>query len=93
MRQITLRDADHVLHFYPPGDHLIQQTEGMTGLAFIQEGVLPIEIRGARFELTKDHYFSRKVYSSNQFIGQKVALTVRDGYVICLETRERKIEC
>ncbi len=93
MRQIVLRDADHVLRFYPPGTHLVQQSQGMTGLAFIQEGVSPIEIRGARFELTKDHYFSRKVYSSNQFIGQKVALTVRDGYVICLETRERKKEC
>ncbi|KXT75280.1 thiamine diphosphokinase [Streptococcus sp. DD12] len=92
MRQIFLRDREHVLRFYPPGDHLIQQTPGMTGLAFIQEGALPIDIRGALFELTRDRYFSRKIYSSNQFIGKKVALTVRDGYVICMETRERKKE-
>ena len=90
MEQIVLRDAWQELTYVPQGRHIVQQTPGMTGLAFVQEGQGQLGISGARFDLTGDNYFQRKVYSSNNFLTGPVTVTVPDGYVICLQTRERR---
>lgn len=57
-------------------------------LAFLVEGDGILNIRGAKYELTKDNYFIQKVYTSNEFINQPVTVTLDKGYVIVIESRD-----
>lgn len=88
MSQIALRDQQNMLTYRPAGRHLIHQEEGMTYVAFMAEGEADLTIAGAKFELTQDHFFKKKIYSSNAFIHQPITVSLPSGYLIIIQSKD-----
>ena len=88
MSQIALRDQQNMLTYRPEGRHLINQEEGMTYVAFMAEGEADLTIAGAKFELTQDHFFKKKIYSSNAFIHQPITVSLPSGYLIIIQSKD-----
>lgn len=61
----------------------------MTYISFLQEGDGELTILGAKYELTSSNYFQKKIYSSNEFVDSPIHVTVPNGYVIIIQTRDR----
>ncbi|HEP1406443.1 TPA: thiamine diphosphokinase [Streptococcus pyogenes] len=88
MAQIVLRDQQNMITYRPAGQHLIHQEEGMTYVAFIAEGEADLTITGAKFELTQDNFFKKKIYSSNAFIHQPITVSLPSGYLIIIQSKD-----
>ncbi|MGG6795795.1 UNVERIFIED_CONTAM: thiamine diphosphokinase [Streptococcus canis] len=88
MSQIALRDQQNMLTYRPAGRHLIHQEEGMTYVAFMAEGEADLTIAGAKFELTQDNFFKKKIYSSNAFIHQPITVSLPSGYLIIIQSKD-----
>ena len=88
MAQIALRDQQNMLTYRPAGQHLIHQEEGMTYVAFMAEGEADLTITGAKFELTQDNFFQKKIYSSNAFIHQPITVSLPSGYLIIIQSKD-----
>lgn len=88
MSQIALRDQQNMLTYRPVGRHLIHQEEGMTYVAFMAEGEADLTIAGAKFELTQDHFFKKKIYSSNAFIHRPITVSLPSGYLIIIQSKD-----
>ncbi|GFG42039.1 thiamine diphosphokinase [Streptococcus canis] len=88
MGQIALRDQQNMLTYRPAGRHLIHQEEGMTYVAFMAEGEADLTIAGAKFELTQDHFFKKKIYSSNAFIHRPITVSLPSGYLIIIQSKD-----
>ncbi|EHI68875.1 thiamine diphosphokinase [Streptococcus ictaluri] len=89
MAQLTLRDEQNSVTYRPAGHHQIIQEEGMTYVAFMTDGNAELAIRGAKFELTKDNFFKKKIYSSNEFKNQPIEVHVPEGYLIIVQSKDR----
>lgn len=90
MQQIALVDQQNHVTFYPKGQHCIQQESGMTYIAFLLEGEGQLEIANAKYPLHAGNYFQRKSYGSNEFVDGPITVTVPDGYLVVLQTRDRR---
>ncbi|EIQ82705.1 thiamine diphosphokinase [Streptococcus canis] len=88
MSQIALRDQQNMLTYRPAGRHLIHQEEGMTYVAFMAEGEADLTITGAKFELTQDHFFKKKIYSSNAFIHRPITVSLPSSYLIIIQSKD-----
>ncbi|HEQ2437864.1 TPA: thiamine diphosphokinase [Streptococcus pyogenes] len=88
MAQIALRDQQNMITYRPAGQHLIHQEKGMTYVAFIAEGEADLTITGAKFELTQDNFFKKKIYSSNAFIHQPITVSLPSGYLIIIQSKD-----
>ncbi|HER2227193.1 TPA: thiamine diphosphokinase, partial [Streptococcus pyogenes] len=88
MAQIALRDQQNMITYRPAGQHLIHQEEGMTYVAFMAEGEADLTITGAKFELTQDNFFKKKIYSSNAFIHQPITVSLPSGYLIIIQSKD-----
>ncbi|HEQ3882845.1 TPA: thiamine diphosphokinase, partial [Streptococcus pyogenes] len=82
------RDQQNMLTYRPVGQHLIHQEEGMTYVAFMAEGEADLTITGAKFELTQDNFFKKKIYSSNAFIHQPITVSLPSGYLIIIQSKD-----
>lgn len=89
MRQMTLIDAQNQVTFYPAGEHQLRPSGCMTYISFLLEGRGQLTIKGAKYPLNQENYFPRKIYSSNEFVGQPISVTVPDGYLVVLETKDK----
>ncbi|MBA2796357.1 thiamine diphosphokinase [Streptococcus porcinus] len=89
LSQITLLDHQNHVQFRPSGSHIIHQVEGMTYVSFMAVGQNPLSIKGAKYDLTSSNYFEKKVYSSNEFIGQPIEVSVDSDYIIIIQSRDR----
>lgn len=90
MRQIRLVDDQNDVAFYPKGEHLIQPHPDMTYVSFLLEGEGQLEIANAKYPLHAGNYFQRKSYGSNEFVDGPIIVTVPDGYLVVLQTRDRR---
>ncbi|HEP1486682.1 thiamine diphosphokinase [Streptococcus pyogenes] len=88
MAQIALRDQQNMITYRPAGQHLIHKEEGMTYVAFMAEGEADLTITGAKFELTQDNFFKKKIYSSNAFIHQPITVSLPSGYLIIIQSKD-----
>ncbi|WP_373823260.1 thiamine diphosphokinase [Streptococcus ferus] len=89
MERIVLRDQQNVVHYFPAGRHQISQEKDSSYISFMPEGAADLEIRGAKYELTASHFFKKKIYSSNEFIGQPIEFSVSQGYLIVIQTKDK----
>ena len=88
MEQLSLVDKQNYLTYLAAGRHEIKPRTGWTYLAFlpVQDQVLRIE--GAKYPLTSQNYFFKKVYASNEFIGEPIHLSFTEGYVVLIFSKD-----
>ncbi|KXT77701.1 Thiamin pyrophosphokinase [Streptococcus sp. DD13] len=89
MGQIELVSLDNRVQFRPKGTHQILRKEGMTYVSFMPADQTRVEIIGAKYPLNQDNYFSKKCYSSNEFIGEEITIRVDQGYVVVIYSKDR----
>lgn len=89
MQQIRLCNAQNQLCYCPQGRHEIKQVAGMNYLAFMPADNSQLTIEGAKYPLNESNYFFKKVYASNEFIGEPVFLECQSGYVIVIYSKDR----
>lgn len=89
MRQICLQDRLNQIYFYPAGQHCLSPIEGMTYISFLPSDGSRLEIVDARYPLSADNYFFKKCYSSNEFIGKDIHVSLDTGYVLAIYSRDR----
>ncbi|MCK1226506.1 thiamine diphosphokinase [Streptococcus uberis] len=90
MKQIILKDDLNHIHYFPSGHHKVEQVEGMTYVSFMTDGDAPLSIEKAKYQLTSDHYFQKKVYSSNEFVGKPIEVTLDKGYLVVIQSKDRR---
>ena len=49
-----------------------------------------LTITGAKYELNAQNFFSKKIYSSNEFIGKPIEVSLNSGYVVIIQSRDRE---
>ena len=89
MRQICLRDACNTVHFLPSGRHRIVQDEGMAYISLMADSDADLTIRGAKYELTPNRFFKKKIYTSNEFAGKPITVQCDSGYLLVIQSKDR----
>ena len=89
MNRICLRDKQNKITYCSEGKHEFFPEPDMTYISFLQEGAGELTILGAKYELTSRNYFQKKIYSSNEFVDGPIHVTVPNGYVIIIQTKDR----
>ncbi len=90
MAQIRLKDEQNLVEYRPAGHHSIAPVEGMDYVSFMTDDEAPITILDAKYELTRSNYFKKKMYSSNEFIGKNIHVTVGSGYILIVHSKDRR---
>lgn len=90
MRQIELVDKLNLVRFYPAGQHRLLPQKDMTYVSFMPEGGGRLSIWGAKYPLDEAHYFLKKCYASNEFIGREMNIGLDKGYVIVIYSKDRR---
>lgn len=90
MTQINLVDAQNHVTYQPAGQHLIFLQEGKTYVSFLVEGEGDLQILGAKYDLTPANFFTKKIYSSNEFLSGPIEISLSDGYVVVMQTKDRR---
>jgi len=90
MQQIELVDTQNVIHYVPAGTHKIQPIDGMKYISFMADGDANLTISGAKYELNSQNFFKKKMYSSNEFVGNSIELSFNSGYVVIIQTKDRE---
>lgn len=88
MRQLILVDEQNYVAYYPPGRNLILPQETYPYVAFLLEGEGQLVIEGAKYDLGPGNYFKRKIYSSNEFLDGPIQVTVPDGYLVVIYSKD-----
>ncbi|MGT2888021.1 thiamine diphosphokinase [Streptococcus didelphis] len=88
MSQIVLRDSQNHIQYRQKGSHLIEQVEGMAYVSFMTDGQADLRIRHAKYDLSSQNFFKKKVYSSNEFIGQAIEVAVDSGYIVIIQSKD-----
>lgn len=89
MQQISLADQQNLIQFYPAGQHRIFPKKEMTYVSFMTDGDAHLTILEAKYELTAANFFQKKVYSSNEFVGQPIEVSFDRGYLIVIYSKDR----
>ena len=90
MQQICLRDEQNHLSYAPAGCHQIQPILGMKYVSFMSDGDADLTISGAKYNLNRQNFFKKKIYSSNEFIGNPIEVRADAGYVVIIQTKDRE---
>ncbi|MFU2164270.1 thiamine diphosphokinase [Streptococcus pluranimalium] len=88
MSQIHLADETNYISYLPQGKHTFQAQSEMTYLAFMTDDEAVLTILGAKYDLTAANYFKKKIYSSNESIGQPITVVIPSGYVVVIESKD-----
>ncbi|GGE24944.1 thiamine diphosphokinase [Streptococcus himalayensis] len=89
MRQFCLVDEQNLLCYFPEGKHQVEPKEGMTYVGFMSETSTPLTISGAKYPLNEQNFFEKKIYGSNEFIGQPIEVTCPKGYLVVIYSKDR----
>lgn len=89
MAKISLRDQQNCINYRPTGSHQIEKESDMTYIAFMTDGDADLEISDAKYELSGVDFFKKKIYSSNEFIGKPITVSVESGYIIIIQSKDR----
>lgn len=88
MRQIQLVDDQNVIAFYPQGRQAVTPLPGYDYVGFLLEGEGQLTIEEAKYNLTSSSYFKRKIYGSNEFLDRPISVTVPDGYLVVIYSKD-----
>ncbi|CCF03190.1 Thiamin pyrophosphokinase [Streptococcus macedonicus ACA-DC 198] len=89
MRQITLRDEQNTVQFYPAGSNQVLPEKEMIYVSFMADGDADLTIKGAKYEFDASNFFKKKIYSSNEFLDQPITVTLKSGYLIVIQSKDR----
>lgn len=90
MRQITLRDKQNSIQFYPAGTCQVLPEAEMIYVSFMADGDADLTIEGAKYNLNAKNFFKKKIYSSNEFLDQQpITVTLASGYLIVIQSKDR----
>ena len=90
MRQIEIEDGQNLIAYCPEGTSQLESRLDYDYLAFMPVRDSQLTILGAKYELTEENFFFKKVYASNEYIDREVSVTCPDGYVIVLHSKDRR---
>ncbi|KHD44979.1 thiamine diphosphokinase [Streptococcus hongkongensis] len=88
MMQITLRDQQNSVSYKPCGSHIIDADPEMTYVAFMADADQDLTISGAKYDLNSSNFFKKKMYSSNEFSGHPIEVTISSGYLIVIQSKD-----
>lgn len=89
MMQLRLEDGQNTVSYRPAGTHAIFPEKGKTYIAFMSEADLTIT--GAKYELTADQFFKKKIYGSNEFqANQPILVTSETDDIIIIQSVDRR---
>lgn len=89
MQHFHLRDRQNLVQFFPPGQHCVEQEDGMAYVSFMADNDAPLTIQDAKYELSEKNFFQKKIYGSNEFVGKPICFSVPSGYVVVIQTKDR----
>ncbi|KGR72691.1 thiamine diphosphokinase [Streptococcus phocae subsp. salmonis] len=89
MSQMTLRDQQNSVSYRPKGTHVIHQEKEMAYVAFMTSDDADLVITGAKFDLTAEAFFKKKVYASNEFNQSPITVCVPTGYLVIIQSKDR----
>ena len=90
MRQIEIEDGQNLIAYCPEGTSQLEPRSDYEYLAFMPVRDSQLTILGAKYELTEENFFFKKVYASNEYIDREVSVTCPDGYVVVLHSKDRR---
>ena len=90
MRQIAIEDEQNLISYCPEGTSRLKPRLDYDYLAFMPVRDSQLTIIGAKYELTEENFFFKKVYASNEYIDRDVSVTCPDGYVVVLHSKDRR---
>ena len=90
MRQIAIEDGQNLISYCPEGSSQRQPPLDYVYLAFPPVRDSQLTILGAKYELTEENFFFKKVYASNEYIDREVSVTCPDGYAVVLHSKDRR---
>ena len=90
MHQIEIEDGQNLIAYCPEGTSQLQPRSDYDYLAFMPVRDSQLTILGAKYELTEDNFFFKKVYASNEYIDREVSVICPDGYVVVLHSKDRR---
>ena len=90
MRQIAIEDGQNLITYCPEGTSQLEPRSDYDYLAFMPVRDSQLTILGAKYELTEENFFFKKVYASNEYIDREVSVTCPDGYVVVLHSKDRR---
>jgi len=90
MRQIEIEDGQNLISYCPEGISRLEPRSDYDYLAFMPVRDSRLTILGAKYELTEENFFFKKVYASNEYIDREVSVTCPDGYVVVLHSKDRR---
>lgn len=88
MRQLRLCDAQNRVSYYPRGEHQIGPGLDATYISFMLSGEGRLTILDAKYELTEENYFQKKIYASNEFLDGPIRIKVEDDYLVVIEAKD-----
>ncbi|MEY8463393.1 thiamine diphosphokinase [Streptococcus merionis] len=88
LRQFELVDGQNRITYYPAGYREISPLSGCDYVGFMLEGRGQLTIKNAKYEMDEQSFFDRKIYGSNEFIDQPIQVTVPDGYLVVVYSKD-----
>ena len=89
MDRIELLDEQNLITYCGQGVHLLPAPKGWSYVAFLPVQDQELRIQGARYPLTEENYFFKKVYASNEFLDGPITLENPTGYVVVIFSKDR----
>ena len=89
MDRIRLCDEQNVIQYLGKGIHALDAQKGWPYVAFLPVQNQRLRIEGARYPLTEENYFFKKVYASNEFLDGPITLENPTGYVVVIFSKDR----
>lgn len=89
MEQMELCDQQNVVRFYPTGSHRISPVKGMAYVSFMPVDGGKLTIRHAKYPLDESNYFVKACYSSNEFTDKEIEVTLDQGYLVVIYSKDR----
>lgn len=88
MEQFVLVDEDNHIQFFPAGRHQVGRVSGMTYISFMLADDGQLLIDDAKYPLTLSHFFKKKIYASNEFVGETISFSLDRGYAVVVQSRD-----
>lgn len=88
LKQITLYDQQNIVSYVPKGRHTVKPINDMTYVSFMPVNNSNLIIENAKYPLNESNYFKKKMYSSNEFIGKDITVTVDKDYLVIVYSKD-----
>ena len=89
MEQIHLINKLNQVNYLSQGKRQLVNPGGYRYVSFMPSVVEGFEIAGAKYPLNSSNFFRKKIYSSNEFIDEDIVLTIPEGYVLVIYSKDQ----